>query len=66
MGCKPASRIIMAMEESLHRTGEKALHALPALEQIVKTVAQDVGTISGVYYELTTKSQGMVNAKYMM
>lgn len=48
------------MEESLYRTGENALHALPALEQLVKTVAQDIGTISGVYYELTTKSQGII------
>ena len=58
--CKPASRIIMAMESNLCRAGANALHTLPALEQLVKTIAQDSATISGVFYELTTQTQGWI------
>ena len=57
--CKPAARIIWTLEEQLYRqSSEVSYHALPALEQTMRTVAQDDDTVCGVFYAFLLRIKG--------
>lgn len=59
MKCQEAAKIIRTTEEALYICSQKLqYHLLPAIEQCVRTIAQDENTISGVFYALVLKAKG--------